>query len=192
MMLCRDDLPAFFADRVDDAMDNQGITLTETASGYLTGLLVRLSRAQEVFAERGPLVLADLHIKASESPGREAATLYQKMGDTALFVAGFFAESLERKPVGLSYYTDMGGAAYHRVAGITEQRGGQAMAGMFRELARRFEDCVSLLAEVSDGDRPESDEDLLRLYELWLTTRSPHAERRLARLGLIPGRGGTA
>jgi len=192
MMLCRNDLPAFFADRVGDAMDNQGVTLTETAAGYLSGMLVRLSRAQEVFAERGPVVLAELHMKARESPGRQAATLYQRMGDTALFVAGFFAESLERKPVGLSYYTDMGGAAYHQVAGITEKRGGEAMAEMFRELARRFEDCVSVLSEVADGDRPESDADLLRLYELWLTTRSPHAERRLARLGLLPGSAGSA
>jgi hypothetical protein len=183
MHLLEHQLPDFFTERVEEAMCNQEIALSETTAGYLTGMLVRLARSQEVFDESGPVVLADLHLQARTSDRRQAARLYQKLGDTALFISGYFSESLERSAVGLRYYTDMGGSAYHQVAGITS-RGGAALAGMFQELAHRFEDCVSLIAEVADRDRQDSDQDLLRLYELWLTTRSPHAAKRLARLGL--------
>mgnify|MGYP000262085315 CR=1 FL=1 len=64
---------------------------------------------------------------------------------------------------------------------VEVETGSELVAG-FNDLHLDFR--VSVLSEVADHDRQERDQDLLRLYELWLTTRSPHAAKRLARLGL--------
>jgi len=188
MIRDRESLGEFFTTAVDEAVESQNVGLSETASGYLTGLLVRLSRTRELSSEAGPITLADLHIKARSAGRVEALSIYRQLGDTALFVSGFFSESLERRRVSLRYYTDMGGAAYHRVAGLADDAGERAgWSDLFQELAHRFEDCVGVLTEVADRDRTESVDDLVRLYRIWATTRSPYAARRLARLGLIPG-----
>jgi len=39
----------------------------------------------------------------------------QRLGDTALFIAGVFADSLNRKLVDVDYYVAMGGTAYAQV-----------------------------------------------------------------------------
>ena len=111
----------------------------------------------------------------------------QRIGDVALFVAGFFSESLARRAVDIDYYICMGGNAYGSLS--EEVRGtfrGNAFADIYRELARKFQVLVDVLHEVRDGARHESDIDLLRTYEIWLRTGSERARKLLRQNGVVP------
>ena len=104
----------------------------------------------------------------------------RRVGDVALFVAGFFADGLEKAAVDVDYYVYMGGGAYRSLSIYT--RGsvrGRALAAVFDELGAKFQDVVDVLNEVRDSAQGDTDEGLLRAYELWRKTGSSRAERLL-------------
>jgi hypothetical protein len=107
------------------------------------------------------------------------------MGDTALFVSGFFAGSLHDAPSNLRYYCDLGGQAYARLA---HEHEGPATLGpaVFAELAERFPRFVDVLAEVSESAHLQAPSSVVRLYERWLQTGSHRAAALLAEAGITP------
>jgi len=81
----------------------------------------------------------------------------------------------------------MGGNAYGSLS--EEIRGtfrGRALAGVYKELARKFQIVVDVLNEVRDSARQSSDIDLLRTYEVWLRTGSKRAAELLKQNDVIP------
>jgi hypothetical protein len=184
MSLARDNLYDFFQARVDEARDERGVELSEDSARYLAQLLVQRQRHPEDDGE----TLAELHLEAARAERlQDAMHLYRRLGDRALYTAGYFRESLSRKAVGVQYYADMGGSAYHRVSTlgggwVTTQ---DPWTVMFGELARSFRDCLEVLGDVAERNLAEGSDDILALYERWLQTGSPAIERRLRELGLI-------
>ena len=63
---------------------------------------------------------------------------------------------------------------------------GQALAGVFDELAQKFQRLVDALNEVSEMAHTHTDRDILRLYEIWMKTGSRRAHTLLRRLGVEP------
>jgi hypothetical protein len=106
------------------------------------------------------------------------------MGDNALFVSGFFADSLAGKLANLAYYRAMGGRAYLRLS--REEVALQPGGGVFSELSRRFTEFADVLSEVSEGTRLSGNRSILALYERWLQTWSRRAASLLAERGLAP------
>jgi hypothetical protein len=109
--------------------------------------------------------------------------LFRHVGDVSLYMAGFFQDSLARKLVDVDYYIDMGGTAYHQVAARVEE---QLMRALYQELAEKFGQLVEVLAMVSDKTTPRNSPDLLRMYELWVRTRSERAAKALQEAGILP------
>ena len=185
--LARKKLYDYFADQVHRVNDHRNLQLSIDAIRYLSAMLVELSKTENVFPWDEPTTLTELHCQANEANPRQALHLYKQLGDHALYISGFFSESLERKTVGVEYYADMGGSAYYRAAGLTSLAGDlMALSQIFDELSHRFRHCVGVLSEVAEMDRSDSVEDIVRLYERWLTTRDPHTAERLNALGLLP------
>ena len=63
---------------------------------------------------------------------------------------------------------------------------GHALAGVFGELAAKFQLLVDALNEVSEMAYTHTDRDILRLYEIWLKTGSRRAQALLRKLGVEP------
>ncbi|MCB9745914.1 MAG: hypothetical protein H6740_25290 [Alphaproteobacteria bacterium] len=188
--LHQDNLFDFFSKRVDDAKAERGVELDTWTTTYLAHLLVRVGRTRDLFRDDSPDTLAEIHLAARSADRREAARLYRYLGDRALSIAGYFKESLRRGAVGPAYYEAMGESAYYQVAtmglsGAAVARSADPWTGVFLELARRMGDCIGLFQDISERDRAEGTQDVVRLYELWLESRSPHAARRLSELGVL-------
>jgi hypothetical protein len=47
---------------------------------------------------------------------------------------------------------------------------------------------VDVLAEISDKTSPKAEKDILRLYELWIKTRSGRAAKALQEAGIVPNK----
>jgi hypothetical protein len=107
------------------------------------------------------------------------------MGDNALFVSGFFADSLSEDAGGLRYYCDLGGRAYARLARDHESPASLGPT-VFAELAAQFRRFVDVLSEVSELTRLNTPLSVVQLYERWLQTGSPRAATLLAARGITP------
>ena len=112
---------------------------------------------------------------------------FQRLGDVALFVAGFFARSFARKAIDVDYYIAMGGNAYGTLSNA--MRGSSrphVFCDIFDELARKFQRFVDVLNEIADSAHVHSNSDIMHLYDLYLRTGSPRAATKLRELGVIP------
>ncbi len=131
-------------------------------------------------------MLADVHESTNIT---EQNKILKRLGDVALFVSGFFSDSLNRKIIDVDYYVAMGGSAYGSLCiGTRGNRRGResTLSPVFAELSEKFVACVDLLNEVSAGANIHNDGDILRTYELWLRTGSKRAEKILRALGIKP------
>jgi hypothetical protein len=176
---------AFFREQVDKAIEHQRLETSAFAAGYLVDLLARCVRADALpAAEAGfdEVPLALLYLRALQASSRERAQRLREMGDTALFVSGFFADSLVDREADLRYYQRLGGNAYARLGRERSWLG----TDVFTELAAGFPAFADVLSEVSEASGLAAAPSLLRLYERWCQTRSLRAARLLQEHGITP------
>jgi len=180
---------AVFAELVASALWETRVQPSPMAIAYLIELLDSRVRAAAAAGDGAAeeATLAENLLAAGLLAGVSRIRRLRNLGDRALFVAGFFGDSLSRSVVDIDYYGDVGRAAYANLAeSLAQQVAEGAWTGLYRELAQRFDEFVDVLAEVGDRTRSGGSEDLLRLYERYLRTGSPRDRIRLVRRGQVP------
>jgi hypothetical protein len=168
----------FFHEVVTEALTEVDLDASEPAGWYLVGLLGDFTRTRLTDEPLG-LKLAQPGI----DPGERVRTLKQ-VGDTSLYVAGYFAESLTRSLVDVEYYVGLGSNAYSQLA---RQLGG-SITEVYEELAEKFPKFVDVLAMVRKRisiAETMGTTDIGRLYEIWLRTRDEWVEKKLRDVGVL-------
>lgn len=182
----------FFRESIDSAIDSQHVEFDPHTSHYVVNLLTLFARSENFYSENdehcGVRPLALMMADAAEAESQEQrSTSLQRIGDVALFTAGFFADGLAHRPVDIDYYVRMGGGAYSSLSDeIIGTTRGMALVEVFRELARKFQSLVDVLNEVRDSARCSTDIDVLRTYDVWLKTGSKRAAAILKQNGVVP------
>jgi hypothetical protein len=182
----------FFRECVDEALARQRLEAADHTVHYVVNLLTLFSRAEELYDEGEGLrplaaMLRDA-VDAPTDPHRDRAM--RRLGDVALFVAGFFPDYFARRSVDVDYYIRMGGSAYSWLAERARYSAQvRAFGEIFAELGEKFGAFVEVIGEVSEQGRTYTPADIMRLYELWLRTGSARASRRLRELGIEPATG---
>ena len=178
----------FFRELITDAMGKQQVRAQPETEFYLVNLLNQFMTTDRLYP-RSPdgsvkqEPLAFMVKEALETPPPAQSLLFRHIGDVSLYVAGYFQDSLCRKLVDVDYYIDVGHAAYRNVAVSQDE---ESLRSVYEELAQKFSNFVDVLAIVSDKTTPKTEKDLLRLYELWVRTRSDRAAKALQEAGILP------
>lgn len=170
----------FFHEVVTDALSAVDLDASEPAGWYLVGLLGEFTTARLTDEPLGVKLAA-----ASDSPAQRMRTL-KEVGDTSLYVAGFFAESLTRSLVDVDYYVGLGQTAYARLARTLGNK--KAIGEVYEELAAKFPQFVDVLVQVRKRvtiAELTATSDIGRLYDIWLRTRDEWVEKKLRQAGLI-------
>jgi len=178
----------FFREQLGQAMDHQRVSTSAFTEYYLVNLLAAFMHGEtlpgrEVGYDEVPLAI--LYARALDSSPFERAQRLRAMGDTALFISGFFGDSLGDQEADVRYYAILGGRAYSRLSRDHEGLGRLGPA-VFSELADRFRQFVDVLAEVSEKSRLSNPASVVRLYERWVQTGSRRAAALLAGQGITP------
>jgi hypothetical protein len=180
------DVREYFRDTVGAVRSSQGLDVRPDTEAYLVELLVGFSSTETLFAKDGGRVtgepLALMLARAVEAPAPERARQLRRMGDTALYVSGFFSDSLQRQLVDVDYYASMGGRAYDALGDLNR---GAKTAQVFRELGAKFVRVVDLFNEISERALCTSNAGLLRLYERYVRTGSDRLRRLLEDKGVL-------
>ena len=177
----------FFREQLAKAMEHQKVSTSTFTEYYLVNLLTRCVRgdalpASEPGYDETPLAL--IYVRALEASRHERARLLRGAGDTALFMSGFFAESLNGRSGDIGYYRTLGGQAYSRLS--QEEAPFPFDRSVFAELAVRFTQFADLLSEVSETSQLAATRSVLVLYQRWLETGSRRAAALLAEQGVVP------
>jgi hypothetical protein len=178
----------YFHELVADALAHRRLRIQEMTQFYVVNLLASHLSREELLAPRPdgtfdaePLAL--ILKRALESGREERRRSLKRLGDTSLFVSGFFGDSLARSPVDVNYYIAMGERAYDALAD-TERAGAGGLHDLYAELAGRFPDLVDLLAEIAEMQDLRSNRGLVKLYERFLATGSQRVAERLRERGV--------
>lgn len=173
-------LESFFHEHIDRACKAEGVTAGPETEHYLVVLLAGYA-AHPIDSK--PLALRML--QSVDLAPRQRRDELRNIGDTSLYVSGFWSESLARSVVDVDYYIGMGESAYSELARSTPPRSGDPFVEVFGDLAVNFPRFVRVLSAISEtlaGDT--NPQDILKLYDRWQRTGSSWAKTRLARLGV--------
>ena len=188
-------LKEFFKDALHDALSHQHVAVEDQTEHYVVNLLTLFSNTDALYERQpdeaaprsGLKPLALMLGEALEAPTHEARCRgLQRLGDVSLFIAGFFSAGFARKLVDVDYHIAMGGRAYGTLAESCPPTRGRTLRQVFAELASKFVPVVDALNEISESSYQHSDQDRLRLYELWVKTGSERSRQLLRKLGLEP------
>ena len=182
----------FFRTSIDEVIAQQGVDLDPHATHYVVNTMTLFSRSEKLYEnDRDTYGIRPLALMLADAVDtrtvEERQQILRRIGDLALFIAGFFVDSLASRAVDVDYYIHMGENAYGSLS--EETRGtfhGNAFADIYRELAVNFQVVIDVLNEVRCNLSGESDADLLRTYEIWRKTGSKRAEKLLRQQGVVP------
>ncbi len=177
---------ALFAELLAGALRKAQLQPSPMAIAYLVELLDERVSEQRNGLE-GEQALAEALLTAQRNHGVDRIQRMRGLGDHALFVSGFLADSLLGGAVDASYYRQIGCRAYRDVVSGLRGRGESGCwARLYRELAEGFGEFVEVLAEVGDQTRPGRPQNLLGVYERYLRTGSARDRELLLRAGYSP------
>jgi hypothetical protein len=186
------DLEGFFGTLVEQAAAERGVSSTDAARAYVTGLLADFAKPGSLGRDALDRPFTLLFAEALESPGEERFERLRAVGDGALYVRGFFWEHLETRGVALRYVSSVGARAYDGARHMLCRTGEASSAtDIFGELAERFDAFVELLGAVADrmvARGATSNGGLVKLYERWLRTGSIALGEALVAQGVVPMR----
>jgi hypothetical protein len=185
------DIREFFRAALQHALRHQQVSVRDQTEHYVVNLLAMFARTEALFepapgkpSRLKPLAL--LLAEAVETPDeRLRYRLLQRLGDVALFVAGFLAGQSSRS-VDVGYHVAMGEGAYGSLAQAPCHGAKRALSSVFAELSDKFQPLVDALNDIGGDADASTPQDLLRLYEMWQRTGSRRAHRLLMNLGVQP------
>jgi hypothetical protein len=178
---------AFFQERLSEVMHRRHLATLEVAEFYIVDLLTRFTTVSNLFDERSrghdqdPLAIMFLKAQSKDIQDSEKINILKKLGDTSLYISGFFGESLSRKIIDLEYYREMGSIAYRSLSRAIRD---DQFQELYNELHGKFSQFVAVLSEISQEMQIQSNQDLMRVYELYLQTGSAFAKNQLSEKGL--------
>lgn len=170
-----------------NALSRQSIDTPEIAEFYLFNLLQQFHNAEGTFLNRGSYALerplAILLLEAVTGDLAKQMRCLRQVGDTALMIAGFFADHLHRSLMKPSYYVSVGKSAYGNLAQIHEAEG--TFFDLYMELATKFAQFADAISMIAPWNIAQSDADLVRIYERWVITGDETLKELLEAEGLI-------
>lgn len=161
----------FFRERVSEAVDGMPRSPSPEAKEYLVGVLSGFVWNTLDWEMMGYRLLGSM--------GPDRIVVLKEIGDSSLFLLGFFEEFCRSRMVGPGYYAQLGRSAYGELGTRFSRAGGQ----VFGELAREF----PLFRETLGRVRAGMSIDRMAEYKEWIRNRSGTSELALRRVGLLVG-----
>ena len=168
-----DVLRSYFEDLIRDAVKSDGLELNSISFNYIVDLLVTHARGDVLGAPgEGMPVLAWYYRDAVNSEKSLRFNAFRRLGDTALFLTGFFSKYVDASG-GLGYYIDMGCGAYDQASTAAGRH------PVMNELARKFSPLVAVLNSAAVKTSIGQEQSIDQLFELHSRDPNPASWRRL-------------
>lgn len=178
---------AFFHERIANASHQLNIKLGQDVEYYLVNLLTEFidpSRLNQEFSSDvlgTPLVF--LLKQTVEAPEAKRPAMYRRLGDTSLYISGFFQDYFNDKAFDINYFITMGASAYNQAAVLSRESNYQETLG---QIAQNFVQMVDIVAQASDSPTKAHATDILHIYDRWNRSGSDRLRNILLEHGITP------
>lgn len=179
-----------FAELLKEACAHRNFQILPASETYILNMLNHYIDSRNLFSplildqesERLPDTFAELYLTALNSDDPKNRTYMKILADKALYLSGFFGDSLQRRSVDIDYYMGIGASAYSNLAAWTKE---ETTAAVYSTFSKKFIDYADLLSYISDKSALQSEQNILKLYERYVKTGSDLARDKLAELGVV-------
>jgi hypothetical protein len=183
----------FFHQQIRNAVSNQQILVSEDLCYYMGNLLCEFISLPSLTIDDQMSTtvldepLAFIWKQATEAPPSKSIKIYKRVGDTSLFMAGFFQDFFNRKCFDSTYFITLGSSAYSRLAYLVHERNNEAhLSEIYDSLSTKLPQLVDVLAEVSEQPGNVKPTNVLAIYDRWARTGSGRLRQTLVDLGITP------
>lgn len=181
----------FFKEAVRDAFSNRRIEAFPMAEDYLVNILEHYVVAAHLYESeqvnesgiKKPTTLAETLLIAAQSDHSTKVEMLKKLGDSTLYVCGFFSDSFQRKVIDMDYCAEMAGTAYRILAQSTRE---DTLCRLYTLYSTKFLAFVEALNYISEKSQLQSTNNVLRIYDRYIKTGSELAREKLSKLGITP------
>ena len=154
-------LQAYFYDQLCEINEKYASPLPNEAIYYSSLVMDRFGDVGNYFeaGEDGKLKEKILGVKLLESTHLNKSTqksTLKDVGDTALILCGYFADSLNKKIIDIGYYQDIGQIAYSRLDSIVPDA--YEVPAFFQYLSSQFSLLTEVINLVSQKNRANGEE----------------------------------
>ena len=128
---------------LNEAQAATSLVLDENTESYLVFLLMRFSQGSKLIES----VIALDFLESMNASGRRQIDLLKDVGDKSLLFCGLFPGIAKQRHVNLSYFSDIGQAAYLSVGELQERES----AELFFQLSAQFCNLQQILQAMRQG-----------------------------------------
>lgn len=180
-----------FSEALKEALEQRKVKSFPHLETYLIHMLKHYLDSRNLFTphsthgennENPPETLAEMYLIAMNSENARKKEIMKTLADRSLYLAGFFGDSLQKKLVDIDYYSEMGSAAYFNLSTWTKE---DHLSEVYKTFSKRFVEFVEVLSYMSEKSAVQADQNVLRLYDLYLKTGSEMAREKLNQLGIV-------
>jgi hypothetical protein len=181
----------YFREQVNRATSTLKVDIDDQVEFYLVNLLCDFIDISKVNKDLGVTdilgtPIAMMYKNAVEAPPEQSLRLFRRLGDTSLYIAGFFQDFFNRKTFDIGYYISLGSTAYDSVSSILRSvaKREDARSETYLKMSEDFTTLVDVVAEVSAD--PTQPIDVLAVYDRWNRCKSDRLRRKLEQIGINP------
>jgi hypothetical protein len=178
-----------FTELLKEACEYRKFKILPASETYILKLLNHYIDSRNLFSpfvgenvEKTPDTFAELYLTALSSDEPKKREYMKLCADKALYLSGFFGDSLQKKSVDIDYYMGIGASAYSNLAAWTKE---ETTASVYSMFSQKFIDYADLLSYISDKSALQSEQNILKLYERYIKTGSDLARDKLTELGVV-------
>lgn len=178
-----------FNELLKEACEKLDFKIAASSQTYILNLLQFYIDSRNLYSpfmdestEKPPDTFAELYLTALSLESPKNREYMKILADRALYLSGFFGDSLQKKSVDIEYYMGIGASAYQNLASWTKE---ETTAIIYSQFSNKFNRYVDLLNYMSDKSATQSEQNILKLYERYIQTGSEVAREKLTQLGVV-------
>lgn len=182
------DSNSYFREMVDNAFAERKLKTYPQVKSYLVDVLKHylvvenLYDEQDASGKKTRKTLAEMLLTANQAGTKLRFEKLKNLGDSSLYISGFFSDSFQRKIIDVDYYVDIGRMAYDSLSSDVEE---DTFARLYKEISNQFLSLVDVLSLISQKAKITDEENILRMMDVYAKTGSTLIEETLAEKGVF-------
>ena len=182
------DSDQYFRKAVEEAFIESRVSTNPYVKTYLVDVLKHYLFVENLYdtkdssGKKTRKTLAESLLHANQLKSRERFDLLKKLGDSSLYISGFFSDSFQRKIIDVDYYVDVGRMAFDSLSQDVEE---DTFSRLYQQISSQFLQLVDVLARISQKSKMMDEENILRMMDVYSKTGSAFIEETLVEKGVF-------